>query len=49
MDELTVQHFNITMQLLMFDPADPDCENEEILRNTTSGKIGASGECWCKC
>jgi hypothetical protein len=39
--EFAVQHFNITTQLLsdrplIFDPANSDCENEEILRNTTS-------------
>jgi hypothetical protein len=45
--EFAVQHFNITTQLLsvrplIFDPADPDCEKEEILRNITSVMTGAS-------
>jgi hypothetical protein len=29
---------------LIFDPADPDCENEEILRYITSIQISACGK-----
>jgi hypothetical protein len=30
---------------MIFDPSDPDCENEEILQYYTSILIGASGKC----
>jgi hypothetical protein len=30
---------------MIFDPADPDCENDEILRYITSILIGESGKC----
>jgi hypothetical protein len=33
---------------MIFDPADPNCENDEILRYITSILIGASGKCWQK-
>jgi hypothetical protein len=34
---------------MIYDPTDPDCENEKTLRNATSILIvRACGKCWCK-